>query len=80
MPTVLLFSIDGVRPDARAADPEIKPAPAPDRRPENGAAEQALPQAEKFNIEPALANPAAQELFGEHRVALTRVHRDQRAA
>jgi hypothetical protein len=54
------IATDGVRPDARAADPEIKPAPAPDRRPENGAAEQALPQAEKFNVEPALANPAAQ--------------------
>ena len=38
------LTTDGVQPDARATVPEIKPAPAPDRKPENGAAEQALVQ------------------------------------
>ena len=53
------ITTDGVRPDARAADPEIKPAPASDRAPENGAVEQARPQAAKITVEPAQVNPAA---------------------
>jgi hypothetical protein len=53
------LTTDGVRPDARAAVPEIKPAPAPDRKPENGAAEQAPSQAAKITAEPAQVDPAA---------------------
>jgi hypothetical protein len=51
------LTTDGVRPDARAAVPEIKPAPAPDRKPENGAAEQAPSQAAKITAEPAQVDP-----------------------
>jgi colicin import membrane protein len=54
------LTTDGVRPDARATVPEIKPAPAPDRKPENGAAEQAPPQTAKSTAEPAKVDPAAQ--------------------
>jgi hypothetical protein len=53
------LTTDGVQPDARATVPEIKPAPAPDRKPENGAAEQAPPQAAKITAEPAQVDPAA---------------------
>ena len=53
------LTTDGVRPDARAAVPEIKAALAPDRKPENGAAEQAPSQAAKITAEPAQVDPAA---------------------
>ena len=53
------LTTDGVQPDARATVPEIKPAPAPDRKPENGAAEQAPPQAAKITAEPAQVDSAA---------------------
>ena len=53
------LTTDGVQPDARATVPEIKPAPAPDRKPENGAAEQAPSQAAKITAEPAQVDPAA---------------------
>ena len=54
------LTTDGVQPDARATVPEIKPAPAPDRKPENGAAEQAPPKAAKITAESAQVDPAAQ--------------------
>jgi hypothetical protein len=51
---------DGVRLDARAIVPEIKPAPAPNPRPANGAPEPVQAEAVKASAEPAPVNPAAQ--------------------
>jgi hypothetical protein len=57
-PSLADVTPDGEQPHANAADPKIKPAPVADRRPREGADEQAQPQAANINAEPAQASAA----------------------